>query len=154
MSFHSRTIIDDPNVPPSADEERGRAALGLRWLWASPYSAFAFVIGMLGILSGGRGRRVGHALEFYGGFTQWCIAHLPTGPTTLAITLGHVILGQTDASLDIARRHEWVHVRQYERWGPLFGPAYFGASVWLWLRGRDHYRENPFEREAYRLEDI
>ena len=65
------------------------------------------------------------------------------------MTLGHVILGASEADLDAARRHEQVHVRQYERWGPLFIPAYLAASAWLWLRGRDPYRDNPFERQAY-----
>jgi len=42
-----------------------------------------------------------------------------------------------------------VHVRQYERWGPLFGPAYLGCSLVLWLMGKRAYRDNPFEVEAY-----
>ena len=40
--------------------------------------------------------------------------------------------------------------RQFERWGPLMGPAYLGASAWMWLSGRDAYRDNPFEVQAYR----
>ena len=47
------------------------------------------------------------------------------------------------------RAHERVHVRQCERWGPLFVPAYLGVSLWLMARGRDAYRDNPFEVEAY-----
>ena len=46
---------------------------------------------------------------------------LPDGQFTLAFTLGHTILGQTDAALDISRDHEMVHVRQYERWGSADG---------------------------------
>ena len=46
--------------------------------------------------------------------------------------------------------HEMVHVRQYERWGPAFGPAYLLCSFWLWLRRKDAYRDNPFERQAFR----
>jgi hypothetical protein len=65
------------------------------------------------------------------------------------MTLGHSILGQSAAALDIARDHEHVHVRQCERWGPLFPFAYLGISLWLWLIGRDAYRDNPFEVEAY-----
>jgi hypothetical protein len=42
-----------------------------------------------------------------------------------------------------------VHVRQYERWGPLFVPAYVLCSAVIWSRGGDAYRDNPFEREAY-----
>ena len=67
------------------------------------------------------------------------------------MTWGHVILGQTAAALDISREHELVHVRQYERWGPLFIPAYLLCSAVIWLRGGDPYRDNPFERQAYRI---
>ena len=56
---------------------------------------------------------------------------------------------QTDAALDISRDHEMVHVRQFERWGPLMGPAYLGCSFVLWLMHRRPYRDNPFERQAY-----
>jgi len=40
-------------------------------------------------------------------------------------------------------------VQQYERWGPLFVPAYLGSSLLQWLRGQDPYRSNWFEREAF-----
>ena len=65
------------------------------------------------------------------------------------MTLGHCVLGRTRADLVRSRRHELVHVAQYERWGPLFVPAYLLCSAWLWLRGRDPYLDNPFEVEAY-----
>ena len=65
------------------------------------------------------------------------------------MTLGHVVLGRSAAALDVCREHEMVHVRQYERWGPVFIPAYLLCSLVLLMRGRDAYRENPFEREAY-----
>jgi hypothetical protein len=42
-----------------------------------------------------------------------------------------------------------VHVRQYERWGPAFLPAYLLSSLLQLLRGRNPYRENHFERQAY-----
>ena len=118
-------------------------------LWASPYSMLGLSIGILGVATGGRCQRRGIALEFHGGLTRWLIHRLPSGQFVLALTLGHVILGQTDASLDIAREHERVHVRQFERWGVFMGPAYLLASAWQWLRGRDPYRDNPFEKEAY-----
>jgi hypothetical protein len=88
-------------------------------------------------------------LEFYGGAVAWLLKKLPNGQFTLAMTWGHVILGQTDASLDVAREHEMVHVRQYERWGPFFGPSYVLCSLVLWLAGKDAYRDNPFEVQAY-----
>lgn len=74
---------------------------------------------------------------------------LPHGQFTLAFTLGHVILGQADASLDISRKHEAVHIAQYERWGPLMLPACFLGSLYALLIGKRFYRDNPFEHEAY-----
>ncbi len=67
----------------------------------------------------------------------------------LALTLGHVIIGQSDASLEISRKHEFVHVAQYERWGPFMLPAYFFSSCYVYFSGKRFYRDNPFEREAY-----
>jgi hypothetical protein len=118
-------------------------------LWASPYTLLGLCLGGVGVCTGGRARIRGRAIEFYGGGVKWFVTHLPLGQFTLAITLGHTILGQSDASLDISRDHEMVHVRQFERWGPLMGPAYLLASLVLWTSGRRPYRDNPFEREAY-----
>lgn len=119
-------------------------------LWASPYTLLGLLIGGLGLCTGGRVRIRGRAIEFYGGAVTWFVTHLlPGGQFTLAFTLGHTILGQSEASLDISHDHEMVHVRQFERWGPLMGPAYLMASLVLWLAGRRPYRDNPFEREAY-----
>jgi hypothetical protein len=118
-------------------------------LWASPYTALGLTLGLAGLCTGGRVQRRGPVVEFYGGFVRWFVAHLPPGPTTMGFTLGHTVLGQTAAGLDLVRNHELVHVRQFERWGPVMGPAYLLSSLVLWLLRRDPYRENPFEREAY-----
>jgi len=118
-------------------------------VWASPYTLLGLLLGGVGLCTGGRAQVRGRAIEFYGGGVRWMVAHLPTGPFTLAITLGHTVLGQSAASLDIARDHETVHVRQFERWGPFMGPAYLLSSLVLWMAGRRPYRDNPFEREAY-----
>ena len=118
-------------------------------VWASPYTLFGIIIGSLGLLTGGHVQRRGRVLEFYGGAVRWFVRHLPGGDWVAAITFGHTVLGQTAAGLDVARDHETVHVRQYERWGPFMGPAYLLCSLLLWLRGGRAYRDNPFEREAY-----
>ena len=105
-------------------------------------------IGFLGLLLGGRVQFKGRAIEFYDGGIKWFIHQLPYGQYTRVLTLGHVILGQDDASLEISRTHEAVYVAQYERWGPFMIPVYYLASVYAWLVGRRFYRDNPFEREA------
>ena len=66
-----------------------------------------------------------------------------------ALTLGHVVLAVDARSLTALRAHEREHVRQYERWGALFGPAYLLSVLWQVLRGADPYRANRFERQAY-----
>lgn len=119
------------------------------YLWASPYSLLGLAIGVLGLMTGGRARIRSGIVEFHGGSVRWLVTCLPGREFALAFTLGHTVLGQTDASLDIARWHELVHVRQFSRWGPFMGPAYLLSSLALWVMGRDPYRDNPFEREAY-----
>jgi hypothetical protein len=117
-------------------------------IWASPNTLVGLVIGLTGLLFGSHVRRAGRAIEFYEGGVKWFLHQLPYGHFIMAITLGHVVLGQTDAALAISREHEAVHVEQYERWGPFMLPAYFLSSVYVWLSGRRFYRDNPFEREA------
>ncbi len=105
---------------------------------------------LLGLMTGGRCRIVDGVLEAHGGMVSRILTrgNRWVGPIA-AITLGHVVLGCDEESLRRTRRHERVHVRQYERWGPLFIPVYLACSIGLYLRGRNGYLENPFEIEAY-----
>jgi hypothetical protein len=66
-----------------------------------------------------------------------------------AITFGHVVLS-VDELDEQTIAHELAHVRQYERWGPIFLPAYVLAALWCLVTGKHHYRDNPFERAARR----
>jgi len=118
-------------------------------LWASPYTLLGLLLGAIGLCTGGRARMRGRVVEFYGGGVKWFLEQCFFGEGAMAMTLGHTILGQTEAALDISRAHELVHVRQYEQWGPFMGPAYLGCSLALWLMGRRPYRDNPFERQAF-----
>ena len=121
----------------------------LAWVWAAPWSAIGLAAGAIGVLGGDRLQRRGPTIEFYGDFAASILAKAPLAGGAAAMTLGHVVLGRNAAALDCCRDHERVHVRQYERWGPLFVPAYLAASAVVALRGGDSYRDNPFEREAY-----
>lgn len=118
-------------------------------LWAAPYTLLGLVIGLLALGTGSRVRIRGPVIEFYGGGVKWLLQQFFFGQGAMAFTLGHTLFGQTAAALDISRDHELVHVRQFERWGPLMGPAYLGCCLILWLTGRSPYRDNPFEREAF-----
>lgn len=118
-------------------------------LWASPWTLLGLFAGLLALATGGAMQRTGKVVECYGGVLRWLLAKAPIVGGASAMTLGHVVLGRSLADIERTRVHEAVHVAQYERWGLLFIPAYFGCSIWLWLRGRNPYFDNPFEREAY-----
>ena len=124
----------------------------LYYIWTFPNSLIGLLVGVLGLVSGGKCQRRRGCLEFHGGMVTWLLRHV-NGNGILAMTLGHTIIGQNVAVLRIARDHEHVHVRQYERWGPLFIPAYLFCSAYLWFQKKDCYRDNPFEVEAYRISD-
>ena len=124
----------------------------LGMIWASPNTLLGIFIGFLGLLSGGRAQIRRGCLEFYGGLTTFFLKKTPV--QAIAMTLGHTILGQSPEFLDSARDHEQVHVRQYERWGPFFLPAYFSCWFVLWVQGKDAYRLIPFEVEAYAKTEI
>lgn len=119
-------------------------------LWASPWSLLGLLLGGLALITGGYVQRGAGALEFWGPGAEWFLRTFPLVPGAAALTLGHVVIGRTLDDLNRCRLHELVHVEQYERWGPAFVPAYLGWWVWLWLKGRNPYLDNPFEREAFR----
>jgi hypothetical protein len=122
----------------------------LLYLWAAPATLLGLLVVAIACLTGGSARIMRGVLEVHGGFaTAFLRRGLPFVGSGAAMTLGHVILGQDQRCLEGSREHEHVHVRQYQRWGPFFLPAYLSASLVLWLRGRDPYYDNPFEREAY-----
>lgn len=125
----------------------------LYYLWTAPNTIIGLMLGVTCLMTGGKCRRVGLCLEFSGGSLARILPRMPTGSGAVAMTLGHVILGINEPVLAAVRRHEWVHVKQYERWGILFIPAYLFASVWQWIKRRDPYRDNPFEVEAFREEE-
>lgn len=125
----------------------------LAWIWTSPNTVLGLAFGCASLCFGSQVQRRQGCIEFYGGPASWFLNHVPIGGRSSAMTLGHVILGLNPDVLDVVRKHEQVHVRQYETWGPFFLPAYLGCSCWLWLKKRDPYLENPFEVEAYGISD-
>jgi hypothetical protein len=126
----------------------------LLYLWVAPGSLVGLMAAAIARRQGGCGRVVDGVLEVTAGPLLAVLSrYSAVGGGIRAITLGHVVLGTDAEALESTRLHERVHVRQYERWGPLFIPAYLACSGWLWLRGRHPYLENPFEIEAYQAED-
>jgi hypothetical protein len=130
-----------------------RVLPGLRFIlvrvWASPATLLGLVLIPLAVLPGGSVRVVGGVLEVHGGLvTRLLRIGLPWVGPVAALTLGHVVLGCDRLCLQRSRAHERVHVRQYERWGPVLIPAYLLAGLFVRFRGADPYADNPFEKEA------
>lgn len=122
----------------------------MRWLayvWAAPTSC----LGLLCVVcTRSSVAVVGGVIEAHGPGLSWLFDLLAPHRDIAAMTLGHVVLGRDGDALDETRAHERIHVRQCERWGPLFVPAYLAASLLAWAAGGDIYLDNPFERQAFR----
>jgi hypothetical protein len=129
-----------------------RAARLARYLWTFPTTVPGLFFLPVALISGGAAQVVDGVLEIYGGWVAWFLRNctLLEGGAS-AMTLGHVVLGRSREHLVVTRTHERVHVRQAERWGPLFLPAYALASLQAWWQGGDPYRDNRFEREAFMI---
>lgn len=128
-----------------------------RWMiyvWAFPTTMWGLLLAGIIVISGGKAQVNDGVLEICGGATDFCLRRvvglLLRGGAS-AMTLGHVVLARDYDLLLITRAHERVHVRQCERWGPLFIPAYIVASFWAWVTGRRPYKDNFFERQAFHL---
>src|SRR5258708_7809974 len=127
--------------------------MGLRrlvvYVWAFPTT----LVGLLFVpfcWPNGGVRIVDGVVEVHGRVASFFLKHLtPLRGGASAMTLGHVVLARDAELLELTRTHERVHVRQCERWGPLFIPAYLTASALVWMSGRRAYEDNPFEREAF-----
>lgn len=124
----------------------------LPYLWAGPTTFLGLMLGGLALLEGGGVQRREGVVEFWGRGVRrfFALGVLPID----AMTLGHVILGRNAEVLDRWRPHEQVHVRQAERWGPLFIPAYLLASLIAIYSGGHYYRDNAFEVEAVRRSGV
>ncbi len=74
----------------------------------------------------------------------WFRAHLMP---VRAQTLGRYVLARGPVPPDIMA-HECEHIRQWERFGPLYLPLYFASSALALARGGKPYWDNPFEAAA------
>jgi len=123
-----------------------------RWLlyvWAFPATSVGLLFVLLACISGGTIEVVNGVIEVHGGGVSWLLHRKVFGfVPAMARTLGHVVIGASQDALDQCRVHEHTHVRQFERWGPLFVVVYPLASFTAWVRGRDPYLDNCYEREA------
>jgi len=119
----------------------------LRYGWAAPCTLLGLVLAVPWLAAGARARRINGVLEVaFTGYPmqQRWVHKLPFS----AMTLGHVVLGVSHGELARLRTHEHAHVRQYERWGVFFFPAYGLSSLHQFLCGRGLYWHNRFEVQA------
>ena len=123
-------------------------ARSLRYLWAAPASAVSLLPAALACMLGASARVADGVLEVAGGKLARWVGAAPGRGGFVAITFGHVVIGQSHEVLADLRAHEHEHVRQYERWGVLFFAAYLGSSAVQWLSGRSAYENNRFECQA------
>lgn len=125
----------------------------LRYVWALPASMVGLLLASPCIAAGGTARTVDGVLEVSAEALAEALRANGILRGSIVITFGHVILGTEHELLDRFRRHEHVHVAQYERWGALLFPLYVASSLLAWLRGRDPYTGNHFERAAFRARE-
>ncbi len=118
------------------------AGRAVRYLWSSPTTLVGLAASAASLSVP---RPTGSVLVSTAsrGFARWFLSRRGY----CAITLGHLVLLTRDAPPEVLL-HELVHVRQAERWGPLFIPAYLVAMLTVRLRGGNPYWDNPFEAEA------
>jgi len=123
--------------------------LRLVYVWAAPASLVGLLLAFPVFVGRGQARWHSGVLEIAGGLPGWLLSRrLPFSGPVAAITFGHVVLACSPVLLAQTRRHERVHVAQYERWGGLFLIAYPLASLLAWGRGKNPYVDNVFEIEA------
>jgi hypothetical protein len=121
----------------------------LFYVWALPVTLPGMLVAMLARGSGGALQRVDGVLEASGGWPARLLrSGFPFSGAVAAITIGHVVIGESLEALHATRAHERAHVRQFERWGVLLLVLYPLAGLVAWMRGGDPYRDNSFEREA------
>jgi len=141
-----------------------RQSAGKRWLlrilaaigivWALPLTLLGLAAGIPIVLARGRVfviRDATPALLIRGPLADFLLERHPFGPMS-AMAIGHIVIADKAGLTKQILTHELAHVRQAAMWGPLFPFAYFGASLWAWLTGKDAYWNNHFEVAARKAE--
>jgi hypothetical protein len=142
-----------PGEMPRRSIHRGLRPL--RTLWALPLTLPGLLVYGLVLMTGGQRHRCSGALAISGGISSWWMRRGPWRKRNLlAITIGHVIITRDAAGFHRTLAHELEHVRQGERWGIFFPPAYIVASLAAMAKGGHYYDDNCFETAACRAAAI
>lgn len=114
----------------------------IAYFWALPVTCVGLFLALCGRATGGSIKVHDGVVESQGGVLCTLLRR------GAAMTLGHVILARNEQCLTKSRRHERVHVRQFEVWGPLLIPVAWCIGAWLRYCGLDPYLDHPFELAA------
>ena len=118
------------------------------YVWALPGTLIGLILVLMSAATNGTVTVRGGVIEAHGGKLIRYMLRKNRIPF-IAITFGHTVVAVNQTALDITRVHERIHVEQYERWGPFFIPLYLSCSLIALMRGKNPYRDNMFEREAF-----
>lgn len=124
--------------------------LCIRYCGAFPVSCIGIVLLPFVVLSGGAVAIAAGVIEAEGAIASFLLSRLHID----AIAIGHVVFGRNRDSLIRCRNHDRVHVRQCERWGPLFPVLYLLSSAAALVHGLHPYRDNRFEQEAFHVSGL
>lgn len=119
----------------------GALARAAAYVWAAPNTVLGLLLGLLAF----QRPRVTSGIVVFDGPVRgstWVVRLFRRS----AITFGHVVLSNV-ALHGRLLRHELHHVRQYERLGPFYLPAYLGIFLFT------GYVRHPFEVAATRAEE-
>lgn len=124
-------------------------------LWVAPLTVVGLLLALPVRIQRGHWRLVRRrrstllppALLVHGPIADWVLRRHPAGAMN-AMALGHIVIASRGGLTPRVLTHELEHVRQAERWGPLFPFAYLGSSGWQLLNGRNAYWHNHFEIAA------
>lgn len=117
----------------------------LKYLWASPNTLLAVPFMLPTLWGDGKLRMADGSIQITNWWTWKALGLIGAQ----GLTLGHAVIYSDSLSALFAHRHEMVHVRQYETFGPFFLPLYFMLSFHAWRTGEHYYMGNLFEVEAY-----
>lgn len=127
---------------------RQRVSFVICRIWAFPYTLLGLSVCLIPFLGPKHVIRYRGTIGVFGPGVERILRLAPIPGGAAALTLGHTILATSEETYFATWEHEWIHVQQYERWGPVLVPAYLLSGLWQRMRGRDAYWDNPFEVEA------
>ncbi len=115
------------------------------FFWVLPNTILGFLLGFNSLFSSKRVRVVGPFPNHFELDNPWFLKLTPFP----AMTFGHCVLCKSKKEALEWRKHELVHIKQYERLGPFFLPLYLASSCIALLGGYSPYYDNIFEIDAY-----